>query len=91
MARTIRIAALLLFALVLGALLALDVAYGWRGSLEWFPTAGQQDKVRVVTRVIGGGLGVLEFATLFALWRQWRAPGRNPPAHASSTTTPDRP
>jgi hypothetical protein len=68
----LRIALLLVPAVVFGVLFALDAAYGWRGSLEMFPTGEQQDKVRVVTVAIGAVVLMLEAATLLALVRQWR-------------------
>jgi hypothetical protein len=37
---------------VVGLVLALDLAYLAYGSLEWFPTQEQQDRVRVVASAI---------------------------------------
>jgi hypothetical protein len=51
-----------------GLLLLLDVVYFVRGSLEEFPTAEQQEKIRTVTGVIGASLLVVEIA----LWRLLR-------------------
>ena len=55
-----------------GLLLGLTVAYLIRGSLEEFPTAEQQEKVRVVTTVLAAALLAVEGALLLA----WRRVGR---------------
>ena len=69
---------------VVGVLLALAVAYGVRGSLEWFPTAEQELKVRQVTTLLAAGFAVAEVG----LWRllRWanRAGPRQPTPEDSS-------
>lgn len=65
---------------VVGALLALAVAYLVRGSLEAFPTAEQQDKVRTVAGVLVAMLAVAEFALWWLLRRLDRADGSQTPA-----------
>ena len=54
--------------LVVGALLAVAVAYRIRGSLEWFPTAEQEAKVRTVTTLLAAGLTIAEVG----LWQLLR-------------------
>ena len=55
--------------MVVGALLAVTIAYLVRGSLEAFPTAEQQDKVRRVMALLSAGLLLLECGLLLALRR----------------------
>lgn len=57
----------------IGALLMLNVAYCWNGSLEDFPTEEQQDKIRTVTLVNGVVLTVVEIGLIaLARWlRRW--------------------
>ena len=57
-------AVVLVAMVVAGLLLCLDVAYFARGSLEWFPTAEQEDKVRRVTAAIAA----LLLASELVLW-----------------------
>lgn len=54
--------------LVVGVLLVVAVAYRIRGSLEWFPTAEQEAKVRVVTTLLAAGLAIAEVG----LWQLLR-------------------
>ena len=54
----------LLAMVVVGLLLCLDVAYFAHGSLEWFPTDEQEDKVRRVTAALGAVL----LASELVLW-----------------------
>ena len=54
--------------IVVGVLLAVTVAYRLRGSLEWFPTAEQEAKVRVVTTLLAAGLAITEVG----LWQLLR-------------------
>jgi uncharacterized membrane protein len=49
---------------VAGLLLAIDVFYLVNGSLEMFPTAEQQEKIRTVT----GAIAVLLLMVEAALW-----------------------
>jgi hypothetical protein len=63
-------------AAVIAALLVLNAAYCWQGSLEEFPTDEQQDKVRVVTLALGFLLLMIEAGLIaLAVWlrRQARA------------------
>ena len=62
---------------VVGLLLLLDVAYFVRGSLEWFPTHEQQDKIRRVTGVIAVLLAGIEIG-LWWLLRYLRRDGYPP-------------
>jgi nitrate reductase gamma subunit len=77
MHRFARTAAWLVMA-ALGLILALDVAYLVRGSLEEFPTTEQQSKVRVVTGVIA----VLLTAAEVGVWLFLRRLRRRPVRHA---------
>jgi hypothetical protein len=63
--------AIRLLMLALGVVLALDVLYLVRGSLEWFPTPEQQEKVRTVTGTIAVLLLCVE-GGLWALMRRTR-------------------
>ena len=54
----------LLAMVVVAILLGLDVAYFARGSLEWFPTAEQEDTVRRVNAAIAA----LLLASELVLW-----------------------
>ena len=63
-----------------GVLLALAAAYLVRGSLEAFPTAEQQDKVRTVAGVLVAVLAVVEFALWWLLRRLDRTGGSRAPA-----------
>ena len=60
--------------IVAGLVLALDIAYFARGSLEQFPTDEQVDKVRTVTAVIAAALLLAEVA----LWQLLRSLQRAP-------------
>lgn len=60
-----------LMMLAVGLLLAIDVLYLVNGSLEMFPTAEQQNKIRTVTGVIAVLLLCAE-AGLWALLRRTR-------------------
>ena len=62
--------ALLALMLAVGLLLALAVAYLVRGSLEEFPTAEQQDKVRTVARAFVLVLAAVEIV-LWRVVRRW--------------------
>ena len=53
-------------AAAIAALLVLNVAYCWHGSLEVLPTQEQQEKIFLFTLVLGGFLFILE-AALIAL------------------------
>ncbi|HEY0152171.1 MAG TPA: hypothetical protein VGB92_09245 [Longimicrobium sp.] len=64
--------AIRLMMLAVGLLLAIDLLYLVNGSLEMFPTAEQQDKIRVVTSAIAVLLLLVE-AALWALLRGTRA------------------
>ena len=57
---------------VIGAALGLAIAYRIHGSLEQFPTAEQETKVRVVTTVLAAGLAIAEVG----LWQLLRRPVR---------------
>ena len=57
---------------VVGLLLALDVAYFARGSLESFPTDEQQDKVRTVTTALAAVLVAAELMLWWLLRRLMR-------------------
>jgi hypothetical protein len=66
LSRTRRSRTIWLALIAVGLVLVLDVLYFVRGSLELYPTAEQQDKVRSVTGVMGTllalvalGLGLL--------------------------------
>jgi hypothetical protein len=64
----------LLLAMLVGAiLLGLDLMYLVRGSLEQFPTEEQEDKVRIVTVV----LGVLLLVVEVGLWMVFRYVSRD--------------
>ena len=66
---------------VVGILLALDLLYFARGSLELFPTAEDERKVRLVTGLLAlvlGGIGVL-------LWKHLRRSARGA-SHLASPT-----
>ena len=56
--------AIRLMMLAVGVLLAIDVLYLVNGSLEMFPTAEQQEKIRTVT----GAIAVLLLMVEAALW-----------------------
>lgn len=60
--------------MVVGALLAVTIAYLVHGSLEAFPTAEQQDKVRRVMALLSAVLLLLEGGLLLALRRMGRMP-----------------
>ena len=79
----VRLAALLvgLAMVVVGLLLLLDVAYFVRGSLEWFPTDEQQDKIRRVTGAIAALLAGIEIG-LWWLLRYLRRGGHPPRSRA---------
>lgn len=64
--------AIRLVMLVVGVLLAIDVLYFVNGSLEMFPTAEQQEKIRIVTGTIAVLLLSVE-AALWALLRRTRS------------------
>lgn len=57
---------------VVALLLALTVGYRVRGSLEWFPTAEQEAKVRSITTLLATGLFVAELG----LWWLFRRTAR---------------
>ena len=59
--------AILAAMLVSGLLLAVAVAYFVHGSLEEFPTAEQQGKIRVVMAVMAAGLLAIEGGLLLVL------------------------
>ena len=61
---------------VFGVLFALAVAYRLRGSLEWFPTAEQEAKVRRVTTLLAAGFAAAEVGLWQCLRRANRATGR---------------
>ena len=54
---------------VVAAVLAVNVAYCWHGSLEAMPTEEQQDKVFVVTIALGMVLAVIEAVLVAAAMR----------------------
>ena len=56
---------------VIAALLLLNAAYCWNGSLEEFPTDEQHEKIRVGTLAVGCVLAVVELALVY-LARQLR-------------------
>jgi len=68
--------------IIVGVLLAISIAYLIHGSLEAFPTAEQQDKVRRVMGLLSAGLLVLE-GGLFVAWRRLQR-GRRVPRSAAS-------
>lgn len=55
---------------IVGALLALNVAYCRHGSLEEFPTDEQQEKIALVTTWLGTALAVVEVVLVAALVRR---------------------
>ena len=61
--------AVVLSMVVVGAILCLDLAYLMSGSLEEFPTAEQEDKVRRVT----ASIAVLLLAVEAGLWLALRS------------------
>ena len=63
--------AIRLLMLAVGVVVATDVLYLVNGSLEMFPTAEQQDKIRVLTGAIAALLLLVE-AALWALLRRTR-------------------
>ena len=63
--------AILVGMLVVGLLMVVDVAYLVTGSLEEFPTAEQEDKVRTVTTAIAVVLVAVEMA-LWIVFRRLR-------------------
>ena len=71
MARRIAGYAILLGMFAVGLLLCIDVAYMLNGSLEEFPTAEQEDKVRRVTVAIALLLLLTE-GVLWVLYRRLR-------------------
>ena len=74
--RILRVALPLSMAVV-AVVLAADIAYLMVGSLEQFPTAEQEDKVRRVTGAIAVLLITLEIALWFAHRNLHRASGRH--------------
>ena len=54
---------------VIGLLLALTIVYRVHGSLEWFPTAEQESKVRVITTLLAGGFAIAEVGLWWLLRR----------------------
>jgi hypothetical protein len=67
--RKLWIGALSLAALFFAGALLLDLAYAFNGSLELFPTAEQQGKIRTISMLAGIALALAEGATLFLLGR----------------------
>ena len=63
-----------------GVLLALAVAYFFRGSLEAFPTAEQEDKVRTVAGFLAAMLALAELGLWWLLRRLDRANSSRTPA-----------
>ena len=63
--RLLRVA-LLLAMVIVGVVLLVDIAYLIAGSLEQFPTAEQEDKVRRVTTAIAVLLVAIETGLWFA-------------------------
>jgi hypothetical protein len=61
--------AIRLMMLAVGVVLAIDVLYFARGSLEMFPTPEEQEKVRVVT----GAIAVLLLCAEGGLWALLRS------------------
>ena len=55
---------------IVAALLVVNVAYCWRGSLEMFPTEEQQDKIRTATMVFGVVLAAIEAGLLWLVTRR---------------------
>ena len=68
--------AIVLAMAVVALLLAVDIAYLVSGSLEQFPTAEQEDKVRIVSSAIAVLLIVIEIA----LWVAHRSLRHDPHA-----------
>jgi hypothetical protein len=70
--------AIRLMMLTVGVVLAIDVLYFATGSLEMFPTAEQQEKVRIVT----GAIAVLLLCAEGRLWALLRSmrPHEAPPS-----------
>ena len=62
---------------VIGVALGLAIAYRLHGSLEQFPTAEQEAKIRVVTTVLAAGLAIAEVGLWQLLRRPVRAPDRD--------------
>jgi hypothetical protein len=69
--------AVVLAMIVIGLVLALDIAYYVRGSLEEFPEREDHEKVRAVAGFIAGGLIAAEAILWFVLRRLGKA---RPPA-----------
>ena len=69
MLRTIARSLLRLAMVAVGLVLALDLLYFVRGSLESFPTAEQQEKVRVVAGTIAALLVIVELVLWWVLRR----------------------
>jgi len=67
--------AIRLMMLAVGVLLAIDVLYLVNGSLEMFPTAEQQEKIRTLT----GAIAVLLLSVEAALWALLRRTRRAVP------------
>lgn len=72
MLRKVWIGFLFLLALAVGAVLLLDIAYFFHGSLEWYPTDEQQEKVKIVTAIIAILLAVVETVIVALLLRLFR-------------------
>ena len=72
MLRNLQIGILSLLALLFAALLMLDVAWFFNGSLELFPTHEQQGKTEVIAVLLGAGFAFTEAAILFFLRRLFR-------------------
>lgn len=68
-ARKLRIGVLSLAALLFPSALLLDLAYAFNGSLEMFPTAEQQGKIRTLAVLAGIALALAEVMILFLLGR----------------------
>jgi hypothetical protein len=73
MGRKILIGILSLLAILFAALLLMDVAWFFHGSLELFPTDEQQGKIKSIALLSGCGLTLAEAAVLFLLGRLFRS------------------
>ena len=70
--RNIQIGILLLLAFAIAFCFLLDVAYFFKGSMELFPTAEQQDTISSITIGLGVFLVLVETVIVFLLWRLLR-------------------
>jgi predicted tellurium resistance membrane protein TerC len=80
MGKMIRYAAWLAL-IVVGVVLALDLAYFVHGSLEWYPTEDDHEKVRLVTGMIAVVLTAVVVGLAFLLQHLGR--GRAAPARSA--------